>query len=236
MTRGAGTVPVRDQRPNADTIALHHPTSEPSIRGSAVRQLVSQIASLIATNISRWPRPAAAAIALALALGGVAPDPSTGVAAPAITGETLTMQSPKLSGFTRDGHRYEFAAASATQPLHGADGIALDQPRLRLETTSGTTLALSAATGVLDPAWNTLALRRDVVLAVGPAREIHLAEAHIDLRTNTLRSETPFEILANASIIMGQRLEVSEAGNITVIDGLLIRSGSIIYFDRYAVQ
>jgi lipopolysaccharide export system protein LptC len=196
---------------------------------------VRQLIRLIATHLARWPRPAAAAIALALAVGGMAPAPSTSQAAPAVTGETLTMQSPKLSGFTHDGSRYELAAASATQPLHGAGGIALDQPRLELETAGGTTLTLSAASGVLDPAWNTLALRRDVVLAVGPGREIHLAEAHIDLRTNTLKSETPFEILANASIIMGQRLEVSEAGAITVIDGLLIHSGSIIYFDRYAV-
>src|SRR6202035_3184132 len=109
-----------------------------------------------------------------------------------------------------DGHRrYELAASTAMQPLQGAAGIELDRPRVQLETTKGTNLALSAASGVLAPDMAKLVLRDDVVLAPGPAREIHLSEAQVDLRNNTVTSETPFEIASETSTILGHRLEVS---------------------------
>jgi lipopolysaccharide export system protein LptC len=190
-------------------------------------------------HIVEFSRAAAAALALALAFGGVArlSYPSVSVANPAITGTRLTMQDPKYSGYTRDGRRrYELAASSAVQPLQGADGIALDRPRVQLETTKGTKLALSAASGVLAPDMARLALRDDVVLTSDPAHEIHLSEAQIDLRNNTVTSETPFQIAAETGTILAHRLQVSESGTIVVVNGVLIRSGNVIQFDNYALQ
>jgi hypothetical protein len=75
-----------------------------------------------------------------------------------------------------------------------------------------------------------------VVLTAGPAHEIHLSEAQIDLGNNTVTSETPFQIAAETGTILAHRLQVSEAGTIVVVNGVLIRSGNIIQFDNYALQ
>jgi lipopolysaccharide export system protein LptC len=189
------------------------------------------------STVVRSSRLAAGAIALALAVAGVArlAAPSAGVAAPVVTGTKLTMLEPKYSGATRDGRRYELAAATALYPAGGGDGIELDRPRARLATTNGTTLTLTAASGLLAYGMDTVALRHDVVLAVG-AREIRLTEARIDLRSNTVTSDAPFEINADGRVILGHRLEVTEAGQVAVVGGgVLIRAGSVVQFDSIAV-
>jgi LPS export ABC transporter protein LptC len=184
-------------------------------------------------------RTAAVAIALTASAAGMVclSCPSRSLADPALTGTKLMMKSPKYSGYTRGGgRRYEVAAASAVQQLQGAGGVELDQPRVRLESANGTTLDLSAATGLLDFAMIRVAMRDDVVLRAGPAHEIHLSEITIDLRNNTVVSETPFEIVSATDTIRGHRLEVSEAGVIIILDGTLTHSGNVVHFDRYMLE
>lgn len=158
------------------------------------------------------------------------------IARPAIPATKMTMTAPKLSGFTCDGRcRYELTAKTAAQDFPRADGVNLEEPRVSLETADGRKLNLWAATGVFDLTTSVLTMRRDVVLAVRTGIEIHLSEAVVDMRNNTLISEQPFEIESEQNTLRGNRLEISESGTIVIVDGTLIRSGNILRFDRYAL-
>jgi LPS export ABC transporter protein LptC len=155
---------------------------------------------------------------------------------PAIAEPLFTVKNPKFSGYTRDGLRhYELTANSAEEDAQGAGGLNLDQPRVWFETTNGSKLDVSAATGLLNKTY-ILTMRRDVVVAAGTSREIRLSEAVVDLRNSTVTSETPFEITSQTNTIRGNRLEVSESGNMVIVDGTISHSGNIIHFDRYVVQ
>ena len=157
------------------------------------------------------------------------------IARPAMAATKITMTAPRLSGLTCDGRcRYELTAKTAVHDVGGTDAFNLDEPRVSLETADGRKLNLWAATGIFDPRINVLTFR-DVVLAVRTGVEIHLGEAVVDMRNNTLISEQPFEIESEQNTLRGNRLEISEAGTIVIVDGTLIRSGNILRFDRYAL-
>ncbi len=162
--------------------------------------------------------------------------PAQNATVPPLTGTVLTMERPKYSGVTRNGRRYEVTAVSARQKLEGTDEMELDQPRVQLEFANGTTLALSAATGLMRHTMDSLSINRDVVLLADSGHEIGLGEATIDLRNNTVTSETPFEIRSGTHLLRGRRLEVHESGLIIAIDAWLSRPDGVVHFDRYTVQ
>jgi lipopolysaccharide export system protein LptC len=152
------------------------------------------------------------------------------------TAETLTMRNAKYSGVTADGRRYELTAPSVTLDAQSAQAVELDQPQATLVMPDGKTINISAASGIFDPA-TTVATMRNVILATRPGHDIRLGQAVIDLRNTTVVSEGPFEFQSDTdTVVSGNHLELSlKTGTIVIVDGMLIRADSIIYFDTYAL-
>jgi len=162
--------------------------------------------------------------------------PAEGTANPGLTGTTLRMLNPKYSAGTPNGPHYEVTAASATQML-GRDGeTELAEPRVELGFANGTVLRLSGATGLLRLSSGSLLVRGNVVLVAGSGRSIDLKDATVDLRNNTLTSETPIETTLKTELIRGHHLEVTEGGMIVLVYGAIVRPEGVVFFDRYALE
>src|SRR5713226_7929090 len=67
-----------------------------------------------------------------------------------ISGTKITMEQPKLSGYTRDARWYELTAHSAVQDVTRPDILDLETIRAKIETQAKSTMHVTAVDGVYD--------------------------------------------------------------------------------------
>lgn len=135
-----------------------------------------------------------------------------------LTGTKMTMTEPKLSGYTRDGRRYELSASAAAQDITRADVVSLERPHALLELSDHNRLEMRAAEGVFDRKAGILTLRRDIVLGTNDGNEARMSEAVIDLREGSVVSNQPVEVRMQQGTLRGNRLAVSRSGEIIRFD------------------
>ena len=188
-------------------------------------------------HLGKLASAAAAALFVATIFAAAAQSPpAQSAASPGLSGTALKMMNPKYSSRTRDGGNYEVTAASAVQMRDGDGETELEQPRVQLGFANGIVLGLFGTTGLLRPRTDSLAVRGNAVLVAASGRTIFLGEAIVDLRSNTLASETPIVTASGTEVIHARRLEVSERGVILIVEGSISRPEGVIYFDRYLLE
>jgi lipopolysaccharide export system protein LptC len=136
-----------------------------------------------------------------------------------ISGTKITMQAPKLSGYTRDARWYEFTAHSAAQDVTNPNVVELRDIRAKIETEDKSTVNLSAADGVFDRKSGILTLGRDILLRSTGGYEVQLSEAVIDTGTGEVVSNRPVEVRMLQGKLNANRLEVVKAGEVVRFEG-----------------
>jgi lipopolysaccharide export system protein LptC len=131
-----------------------------------------------------------------------------------ISGTKITMQAPKLSGYTRDSRWYEISALSAAQDVTKPDIIELQDVRAMIEADDKNTLRLAAAAGMFDRKTAVLTLARDILLTSTGGYELRLTEAVIDTRSGEIVSDKPVELRMLQGTLNANRLEVVKVGEI----------------------
>ena len=136
-----------------------------------------------------------------------------------ISGTKITMQQPRLAGFTQDSRPYELSAQAAAQDLTKPDMLELRQLRAKMEMQDKAVVELTAATGLYDTKSELLTLRQDVVLVSSTGYQGFLSEAVIDIRAGKVVSEKPVHVKLLDGTLDGNRMEISESGDLVRFDG-----------------
>ena len=131
-----------------------------------------------------------------------------------ISGTKITMEAPKLSGYTRDNRWYELNAKSAAQDVTKPDIIELVDVRAKIDTAEKSTIFLSAQAGTYSRKTSILNLNRNVVLKSSAGFEMHLDEAIFDTGSGEVVSNKPVEVLTQDATLNADRLEVEKSGDI----------------------
>jgi lipopolysaccharide export system protein LptC len=131
-----------------------------------------------------------------------------------ISGTKITMQAPKLNGYTRDHRWYELSAGGASQDITKPDMVELQEVRAKIEAGDKSTMYLSAAGGMFNRKINELTLSRNVVLRSSSGFEMHLDEAIIDTAKGEVVSNKPVSAFTQDSTLNADRLEVIKSGEI----------------------
>jgi lipopolysaccharide export system protein LptC len=134
-----------------------------------------------------------------------------------ISGTKITMEAPRLAGFTRDGRAYELTAAAAAQDLANPDVLELKQIRARMEMQDKGVLRLAANTGIYNTKTDVLRLR-DHIEVSSSGYEGRLSEAVVDVKKGVLVSEAPVELKMLNGTLNANRLEVTENGDAIFFD------------------
>jgi lipopolysaccharide export system protein LptC len=129
-----------------------------------------------------------------------------------ISGTKITMQAPRLSGYTRDGRPYELHAQAAAQDVTKPDLLELQGVHGKSEMRDRSVLDLTARTGVYDVKTEMLSLRQDIVLKSSTGLEVFLSEAQIDTRGGNVTSDAAVEVHMPQGTINANRLEVINSG------------------------
>jgi lipopolysaccharide export system protein LptC len=136
-----------------------------------------------------------------------------------VSGTKITMEKPRLSGFTRDGRAYEVSAVAAAQDVTKPDIVELHDIHAQLQLKDSGLMALSAAAGVYDTKAETLKLEKDILLTSTGGYECRMSEALIDTRRGNVVSEHPVEVKMLKGTLNANRLEVAESGDVIHFGG-----------------
>ncbi len=136
-----------------------------------------------------------------------------------IKGTKVTMQQPKLSGFTVDSRPYEFTAQTAEQDIAKPDFMELHQIQASIEMQDKSIVRVSSDNGDYNMKSEMLVLRDNVHLISSTGNEVRLSEAAIDVHKGTVHSDKPVWVKLTNGVINAKRLEVLDSGDIIRFGG-----------------
>jgi len=133
-----------------------------------------------------------------------------------LSGNKLTMEAPKLSGFTRDGRAYSISARAAAQDLTKPHIVELSDVEARLLQPDRSTTELTAKSGTYDSKEERVYLTGGIKLSSTAGYKGVLKEAMVEVRKGRVVSEQPVDFAFNDGnndgTIRGDRLEIQDNG------------------------
>jgi lipopolysaccharide export system protein LptC len=131
-----------------------------------------------------------------------------------VSGTKIKMENPKISGFTRDGRRYDLIAEAAAQDLTQPGMIELQDLTASVETADKGLMNLSAAEGLYDTKKDILTLKRNIVVTLSKGDEGYFDEAVVNTRTGDVVSEKPVKVKMLSGTVEGNRFEMFDSGSL----------------------
>ena len=136
-----------------------------------------------------------------------------------VAGTKITMEQPRISGFTQDNRAYDLSARAAAQDMTQPDLVELRELQARIDMQDKSKVEVSATSGVYDSKLETLTLRQNILLTSSTGYAARLSEAVIDVRKGNVVSEKPVSVDLLNGTLNANRLEVVDAGESVVFGG-----------------
>ena len=136
-----------------------------------------------------------------------------------ISGTKITMQQPRIAGFTRDKRPYELTAKAAAQDVTKPDTIELQGISGTSEAGDRTVFNVTADEGVYDSKSDMLTLRSHVVLKSSAGLAVFLSEAAVDVHSGGMVSDKPAEVRFSQGSVNANRMEVVDSGDLIRFEG-----------------
>jgi lipopolysaccharide export system protein LptC len=153
-----------------------------------------------------------------------------------VSGSKITMEHPRLSGFTHDARAYELSADAAKQDLTKPDLIELHNLRATVEMQDKATIEMLATTGTYDSKGEMLKLDQNIMLNSSTGYSGHLSEAMIDMRKGYVVSKHPVELQLLQGTLNANRLEIIDSGDLVRFDGGVNMTLMLSNADKTGVQ
>jgi lipopolysaccharide export system protein LptC len=136
-----------------------------------------------------------------------------------VSGTKITMEKPRLAGFTRDGRAYELTADDAAQDLTKPDILELKNIHAKVQMQDKSSITLSAATGVYDSKADTVKLNRDIVVTSTAGYQGKLSEATIDIHKGNVNSDHPVALTMQQGTLNANALQIVNSGDLVRFSG-----------------
>jgi lipopolysaccharide export system protein LptC len=136
-----------------------------------------------------------------------------------ISGTKLTMDAPKLKGFSRDGRPYTVTAEEAAQDLTKPNVIELSKIVGQFDLGSRGNMILNAKSGIYDGKMEQMKIFDGIDFHSTEGHSGQLSEALVEPRKGHLVSESPVDLFFNEGSLRGNRMEVFDQGKIIVFEG-----------------
>jgi lipopolysaccharide export system protein LptC len=132
----------------------------------------------------------------------------------AIQGSKITMELPRIVGFTRDQRAYELHAETATQDITHPDIVELQNLRARMEMQDKDVVNVTAKSGTYSSKADKVVLREQVVVTSQQGYKAVLSEAAIEMKKGNVVSEQPVDITLPNGWLKSNRMEIVDSGDI----------------------
>jgi lipopolysaccharide export system protein LptC len=131
-----------------------------------------------------------------------------------VSGTKITMELPRLAGFTKDSRAYELSAHSAAQDLLDRDKVELKDIKAKVEMQDKSVVTMSAAAGLYNTKAEQLTLTEEIVLTSSAGHSGHLTEAVVDTKSGNIVSDKPVELKFVGGQLNANRMEIIESGDL----------------------
>lgn len=136
-----------------------------------------------------------------------------------IKGTKITMEQPRLAGFTAASRPYEFTAKAAAQEITKPDVMELEQIQAKIEMEDDSRVNITSNSGIYDMKSDLLTLIDNVHLVSSTGYEVRLSEAKVDVHKGHVVSEKPVWVKLTNGIVNAKRMEVSDSGDVIRFGG-----------------
>jgi lipopolysaccharide export system protein LptC len=136
-----------------------------------------------------------------------------------ISGTKLTMDAPKLKGFSRDGRPYTVTAEEAVQDLTKPNVIELSKIVGQFDLGGRGNMVLNAKSGIYDGKTEQMKIFDGIDFHSTEGHSGQLSEALVEPRKGHLVSESPVDLFFNEGSLRGNRMEVFDQGKVIVFEG-----------------
>jgi len=136
-----------------------------------------------------------------------------------ISGSKITMESPRLAGFTRDQREYEVTAAEASQDTKNPTIVEMKEITGRIDMEDKSRVTLTAVEGVFDTKADLLQLNQEILIVSTAGYQGRLTEAQVEVKKGRIVSEKPVQMKMPQGTLDANRLEVTETGAVIRFDG-----------------
>src|SRR6478609_3522598 len=136
-----------------------------------------------------------------------------------VSGTKVTMEAPRLTGFTHDARAYELTADTAAQDMTKPDIVELRNIRAKVEMQDKSSMELTALSGIYDAKGEMLKLDRNIEINSSTGYQGRLREALVDIRKGNVVSEQPVEVKMLQGTLNANRLDIFDSGDVVRFHG-----------------
>lgn len=135
-----------------------------------------------------------------------------------VQGSKITMELPRIAGFTRDSRAYELNAETAVQDVLAPDVVELQKLRAKMEMQDKDVVLLTANSGTYNTKADKIVLRDQIVITSEQGYKAHLREATVEMKKGNVVSDQPVEIMLPNGMLKANRLEIFDSGDVIRFD------------------
>jgi lipopolysaccharide export system protein LptC len=136
-----------------------------------------------------------------------------------ISGSKITMEAPRLAGFTRDQREYEVTATAASQDTRNPSVVELKEISARIDMEDKSRVTLTAVDGVYDTKADLLTLGQEILIMSTAGYQGRLTEAQVEVKKGRIVSEKPVQLKMPQGTLDANRMEVTETGAVIRFEG-----------------
>jgi lipopolysaccharide export system protein LptC len=135
-----------------------------------------------------------------------------------VSGTKITMEAPRMAGYTPDGRAYEVSAQAAAQDITKPDQVELQQIQAKLEMQDKSQVQMTAAKGIFQTKGEILKLE-DQIFLKSSTYEGRLQEAVVEMKKGTVSSDKPVTLKWLDGDLEAQSLRIVDSGAVIRFDG-----------------
>jgi lipopolysaccharide export system protein LptC len=132
----------------------------------------------------------------------------------AVQGSKITMELPRIAGFTRDSRAYELNAETAVQDIAKPDIVELQNLRAKMELQDKDVIQVTANSGTYNTKADKIVLRDQIIVTSQQGYKAVLREAAVEMKKGNVVSDQPVEITLPSGMLKANRLEILESGGV----------------------
>ena len=131
-----------------------------------------------------------------------------------VQGSKITMELPRIAGFTRDARAYELNAETAVQDITKPELVELLNLRAKMELQDKDMVQLTANSGTYNTKADKIILRDQVVVTSQQGYKVLMREAAVEMKKGNVISELPVEITLPNGLLKANRMEIIDSGDV----------------------
>jgi lipopolysaccharide export system protein LptC len=131
----------------------------------------------------------------------------------------ITIEAPRVKGFTTDQRPYELTAHAALTDLTRPDLMKLKEISAKVELKDGQRVNITGLKGEYNQKAEVLRLNDDITITSTSGYEGRLSEATVHVKSGDIVSESPVQVTLPTGVLHANRLEVKENGGFIRFSG-----------------